>query len=1116
MTWTVDSFLGRIGLWRQKPQESGSRVIVLDGAASDSQSGLTVNLTSTTELDDAGRPSDLTMQYWRHLPHGQSLSQSLIRMSFSPAGEDSRSIQPDEIWVQAVKVFDRARGDSLDDPETRKNVSRVLESVNRLNTHLREKGPVENTAKILDECYIKDVIKESVVVRGLNAKKGGFDFSLSGHFLKMAGQKSGALLTMKNMDRDRLRSVLGFRRNTLEPDKDFSASREVHATNPQSGVAYAAGVRLEESADRLMMELYIRPEDAPADIDPKAVPDLVRLEFMRDGDDHTWRAVDARFMGEKIEPGDLQGTLRLIGIAQACNRQLADWKYPSFMDKAAEFDLLDMVSPLSLPPSLEKQGGEFLYGSLHGTGFEKKIENFGDQIGIAGLFLHRGTKPDGRVSTAGVAVDFPFAAGGADSNYDGAIPDYLPFWKDIKAFCITHDHFDHCDGLPFYAAKGLMKDKTVYCTDRVKYFLDKKMDSLRVPRTHRPKISIVKGAGAIPVTDEDGVVRLWIQHEENATIHSALCTPYLVSACYGDDHYKGSALVYGDSRGLTSRAVEFFKSGTRLLPEQAKASGRTVTPEKVNRDITMALHDLTAVRYEGHSPEPAEVEENLNTAMGWFADKGVLMSPISTNNAEYTAALNVASRTGRNVTAVGRNAELRLSCMNMFGVLPDINLRSVEIDPMKDRKKQKVDRLIPETVMKDYLAALKADKNIGADESEESRERKIQKAHEERLKDYRGKLPPDQRTHEDDVNYYMLKSLLERGKIVFENDVNGYFMWKAVMDRQQSSSLRAGRTSTMARDFRQDPKSLMIFVTGTQGNAEEKQSTLQKFANFFSLLDADESVRNTGFRVKAEDYVVVITQPAIPGNEAGQESLINDLVRSRGITVVGAFLNGFKIYNPGARREVIAGDLERRGWRHEFDSQGNIRVYGHPIHVHGHGFRQDLVNIARSVPAEFHEAHHVPDHDSYDIFRALMAEKRMKHSGARPDDFQFFRIDANAPTDTQKFEKAAQINPSYILIRQVRKYGQMYGGFMEWMRATLLRREGHNREDGLAVRTENDGAFRRVTAQIDWESVSNPAKRDIYARERKLGPSRVDRDSGWRRPHSRPIFSAPLPEPEAA
>lgn len=1139
MKFKSADFLRLIGLASRQTALDTKKPVLLTGAATDPQTGLIVSLASSTKFDAKGNFSDIKVKYWRQLPYGESRNQNIISIKMKPCrGKDEAEVG--EIWVQSSCVYDSKRDDDSD-PEVRKRVNRVLEGVNRLNTNLRKKGPVEDTAKILDQCYFDQVIGENMTIRGLK-KEGGFDFSLSPYFMKQVAQGQGLKLT--HLDLNMLKTVLGFRINTLEQDKDFSEGDFVYTTDPQSGVTYEAGVDFKEHKNGdVAMTMYIDVKNVPDDeVDAKAIPELVKMEFKKEKDG-SYTLKDAAFLGQKVDAGDTETVLRLMGIAQSSNHVFADREYPGFMDSTAEYDLLDMVSPLSTPPALEKKGGEFLYTSLHGSSFEKKIENFGDQIGIADVFLHRGLKEDGSLSSVGVAVDFPFASGGPNSNFDGAVPDYLPFWEDLKAFVITHDHFDHCDGLPYYAKAGLMKEKDVYATKEVKYFLDKKMDFLKVPRRLRPKITIVEDDKPFAVRDEEGNARLWVQGSPNATHHSARCTPYIITGCYGDKHYNGSALVYGDGNGLSEKAVEFFKRGTRDLGKQPG-----VTPELVDRDLTVVLHDPTAIRYEGYAPTMDEVEDIQTEVFSWFSDMGVLLTPISTNDAEYTVGANVAHNTGRDITAVGRNAELRTACKNLFGMLHDFDVSGFKLDPFEEA--QKKDSLIPQDVLNIYFSSLEQDIEVDkvsvtedhmdaaydevdsdpedenyaeqvnqkafqiAYEEEVAKKRRI--AQQKAMKAFKETLEPSERTHEKNVRKFMLDSLFKNGAVVFNNDFNDYLMYKAIIDRKDTASIRATRTSQMAKDFRIDPGRLMIFITGTQGNAEERFSTLQKFSDFFSLLDVDESVRNTGYKINAKNFIAVVTQPPIPGNENGQENLINDLVNKRDITVVGAFMNGFKVYNPKDKLDPILKRLRRLGWNHEVDVEGNIRVYAKPIHVHGHGFREDLLNIAKAAPAEFHECHHIPDHDSYNIFRSLMKDNGRNHSGIQPDDFQVYRINANAATNEDKYKKVAQLNPSYVLVKMARKYGQYFGGWLQLMRATLLRREGNSRSDGLMARTTSDGVYTHKTAQQAWEEVSNPENFEAVARTRKIGPSRVDRGQGKPRHRSRPVWSGIGPKSEVA
>lgn len=1189
MNWAREDTLRRLGL--SGGSRKGNAPVLLTGAATDPKTGLIAALSSETTFDKNKNPSVVSIDYWRHLPYGESLKQDLIRIAFKPVTGKTDEVALDKMWVQSRLVFDSEKGDSLDNTADQKNVNRVLGAVSRLNGLLRDQGPIEDTAKILvSESHLDQVIGEHLTIRGLDPNGGFAPMLLTGTFYRAAnhGYDNGGAppLELSHLDANMLKTVLGFRVNTLEPDKNHIGSRQTSAADSESGVGYRSGVTLREDGDTIEVTFNTEPEAVPSGLAPKAIPTFLKFSFKKTGDD-TWQLQESVFDDQKEDSSDISTVAKMIGMAQAANRDLASWKYPALMDHIAKYDMLDRISQLPAPPPLEK-GGEMLYVSLHGSGHEKRIENFGDQIGIAALFLQRGTDKDGYVDSVGMAVDFPFATGGPTSGYDGAVPDYLPFWNDIKAFAITHDHFDHAGGFAYYARMKLLKDKTVYATDRVKRSLEESMNNMNVPREYRPKIIPLKQEGATPIKDDNGNVRFWLQYSPNATKHSALTTPYIVTGCYNDEHYNASAVVYGDSRGIKAKNVPFFQTGTRALPELAKEHGLTVTPAKVDRDITLALHDVTAVRYEGSSPDPEEVEENLGKVVDLFKGKGVLMDPISTNHAEYVADLNIAHKTGRNVTAVGANAERRLSSLNLFGVDPDINLRDIKIDPKEERTKAEADRLIPSDILEDYFAmvdqigdvkkSIKLEeydvekwsetekvawdnklaqlrKDMFGDKAEDqlsgrekgkferakeqmwedfsledipqegwTREQRsfynseIERVHDEIATKVMEKLPPERRGHENNTREYIWDSLVKYGTVQFENDINGYFMWKAITEKQDTASLRATRGTKMAQGWRTgDPGSLMIFVTGTQGTTEEKFSTLRKFQDAFSLLDADPAVRNTGYKIKAEDYVVIMSQPAIPGNDASQAQMIRDLVRSRDVTVVNAFMNGFIVYNPKDKKDELVRNFRQMGWNPELDLDGNIHIHSHPIHVHGHGFKKDLLQVAQSVHAEVNTAHHIPDRDSYSLFRDLMKKNNMTYSDQEPDDFKVFRVDANQEEMQDKLEHVTNINPSYILVRMVRKYGQFFGGALEWARTTMLRREGYNRSDGLHANSASDGTYTKSTARAAWEAISNPDKRDdsleAMRRNRKLGPSPVDRQPDVA-PRSRPMLGSDNALPE--
>lgn len=1067
MVWDMNYFLQRVGLWqhhnRQAVQEAK-----LNGAAFDPKTSFMCAIDSKLQQIPDNK-LQLDIDYWRRLPYGKTHHQPLISMTMQ---QDGGKVEPQEIWVQSTCVFDASRGDNLHDADTRKKVNRVLEAIGRLNNHLRETASAKEALKILSDCHLDQVIGEDLALRGLT-KDGQFQSSVTPYFANQTQLQTQRIILPRTSD-DVLDAILGLRHNTLDLNHQHIGSRSLYATDPQSGVTYESRIDISDVDDSKRITLHAEAMDVLGDASAN-LPRFLDISLTRqDGD---WQLASCSFMGQAVVDNATQ--VKLLGLLQKANQDFAAGRYPRFMDSLAELDLLHLIHPFATPPKLN-EGGEMLYMSLHGSGHEKVIEHYGDQIGIAALFMHRGLRDDDTVSQCAVAVDIPFASGNTNSNYDGAIPDYVPYLQHINAIVITHDHFDHIAGAPYLAAKGLLKGKTIHCTPEVKYFLKRSMDELGVPSTIRPYVLELEGEGKIQIKDTDGNTRFWVQYAANATNHSARCTPYVITGCVNDDHYNGTALVYGDAVSLSDDGIAFIKNAQNRLADEIASTNPTLR----KMGLTLALNDVTAVRNAGHAPLEEDVEANMREVFSWFEDKGALLNPFSTNAAEYRIGLRTAAATGRNVTAVGANAEKRMTILNLFGVDHTANLAAKVLSEDE----------IPVDVLHDY-----------------------QLYKNPHLQDEPVDFTRYTHAAETDTKAYMFNRLRDKGEVGFDDNTNGYLMWQAIQMGQEFAVEHATRKSNKARDFRAHPEKMLIFVTGNQGTVQERFSTIQKFANGFSLLDADEEHRPTGYKISAADFFYCNTQPAIPGNDDAQIMLQDELARARNIEMVTASFQGFRLANLQAdRQEQILRRLTQLGWEHKIDAENNIHVYGRPIHFHGHGFREDLRQTVRVIPARFHEAHHIPDQDSYFIFRQMLDKDGINHSGQQPNDFQVMRIDAHAEDNTSAFRKVAKLNPSYVLINVIRKYGQFYRGALEMTRATLLRRNGESRADGLCATSANDGAYASVTARRDWETVS--AGRFAVNRQAVLGPGMNERNFGTP-PQSRPIFSSGksnTPEPRRA
>src|SRR6478735_9264311 len=127
MNWAREDTLRRLGL--SGGSRKGNAPVLLTGAATDPKTGLIAALSSETTFDKNKNPSVVAIDYWRHLPYGESLKQNLIRIAFKPVTGKADEVALDKIWVQSRLVFDGEKGDSLANTADQKNVNRVLGAV---------------------------------------------------------------------------------------------------------------------------------------------------------------------------------------------------------------------------------------------------------------------------------------------------------------------------------------------------------------------------------------------------------------------------------------------------------------------------------------------------------------------------------------------------------------------------------------------------------------------------------------------------------------------------------------------------------------------------------------------------------------------------------------------------------------------------------------------------------------------------------------------------------------------------------------------------------------------------------------------------------------------------
>ena len=1073
---------------------------------------------------------------------------------------------PDQIWVGGELFFCRQRGDDPTDPTHIAFINRIIELSRRTKEHLNRKKPTRDIAKVLTGNIsnttpdnILEEITKPIDLSGLD-NKGGFQPSVTSVFFNSVHQ-SDNILQFDYCTLDQLKTILGFSYNTLEPYKNHTGNRTVPGTEMQSGIKYNTGVHydFDPKNNKHSFSLKIEPVGHFDEKEETPPPfDIARIDFIEQKKNN-FILDGASFMQHQINNlSSYEEKLNLIGFFQKTNEYLSRREYPPYRDLAARYRLTDHLNKMHTPPLL-KDGGETLFLAINGSSFEKKVDGFGDGIGGGNMVMHRGVDEDGQISEISAIIDFPYASGDGSTDFDGMNPDYLEWWNSVEAICITHDHYDHAT-VEYYAHQGLLKHKTIYATEAVQEKLKIQMNNLGVRKDIRPQFQTIKGTGAFCLKDKKGNNRLWVQYCEDSTLHSARTTGFMTTGCYNDTHYGETFLFYGDGIDLTPKGWEWVNTGPRALANQNGVS----TQKLQNKEIDAVFHDPTGIRYGGHAPRPKDVEITLRGCLEVLKDKTVIAVPFSTNHLEIQSLINTWNENDnvRNYTFVGSSAENRASILNKFGIEAEIDYTTIKIpyDKLPKRAYRCVVRAIEDSIssIENKYATEKKQKDISQSKALpfyhkllEQAKIAIQNGDERPEFLYKGFLDGENtfsdlidntgnnaekvledlnrikrktRKHlrksqtklltkykedgietENKTRYFMMRSLATHGKVKFlKNNLNSHNMYRAIMAQQAEASLYAGRSSKTALNFRKNPENLGIITTAPTGSAAESFGSLPRFAWSWSLFDTDTSVRNTGYPIDAKDAVFFVMQPAPPGAENAQDKLMQDLVRNRNVTIFCAIKNGFKIYNPKELHGPLTHQFKKLGWNTTFDhTQDQIQVHDQALHIHGHGFYNDVKNLVNKIPAKLHEIIHITDKTSAKTFQEMCHSLGKETSIKEHDDHIAYKF-KNPTGEKPRLEITDHLTQSFWLIRIRRQYGRQYGGIVEMLRAIVMRNKGNKTNDGLDVRTSDEDDYNTMQPSQSWNKWLKPfynnKSNGQSAKQRNMGPAEPQKQKGNNRP----------------
>lgn len=1120
--YSLNNWLYRLGLRRGQGRDAEVKEILLkDGiklsrAGVDPDSGQLIDVFSEASYNDEDGILEYKVGWWRYIPYSEGHANKQYVMSIKGRIADDADIEdvnpniiPEEILIGGQAVFNNTGTDN--DPiyqgkyQAMMNIAWDMGS--RVNNLIRNKEDhVSKIAQIFAGDDGKGNLSRQVfgvapVFRGLDEKTGSFGETPLHLAFANASMVNEKQIKFNNCDDEQLKSLMGFVFNNIDMNGAHIEDFKVPAVDPDSGVTFNTEVKFEIDGNtkHRLFTLAIVPSDIPLGHIPPDPFEVMRLEFSRI-DNETAVLEKAVFMQVPKNNSSMFEVLRKVGYFQEANsKYLAKGNYPPLQDLAIKYRVENDIEEMPTPPSLKTNGGEIVIIPLNGCSMVKKGGLPTDGVGGGTLIMSRGLKENGTISDVSVLHGMPLIPAPDNEDYEAIMADITPWWEKVRYIVIDHDHFDHST-VEYYAQKGFFKTKDgempkeIICTREVKYIIEQRLNN--VADCLRPRFKIVNDIDNIPVKDEDGNIRIWIQSCKNGTRHSAQTSTQIFTGCYNDEKYLESYLFCNDSFSLSEKGKEFVKTGVRGL-----AVEEGVTASKVDKEIDVAFYEPTAITFKGKTTTQNEFKATWRSVMEVLgdADKASIFVPFSTNHEEYQYLIELFNEPHimRNYTFVGRNAEIRGSSLNKFGVNPWIDLEKIKIpQTIIDKVMNPVYSVIAES-------ALDPDNKIH-----------LKKAIDNRIAEIREDLSNKGKNPVSSTEIYILKSILKNGEFKFDvsRNLEAYNMYQAIIENgfQDTAVVSAGRGSITAKEFRSNPAGMAVITTGPSGTESEHFASISRYKNYWSLFDANEKIANTGYYMDPINSVICITQPAPPikGAEEAQDQLIKDVVKNRDVTVVASHRNGFKIYNP---KDMINKFIEKFGgnnFEYKYDAINNeITVYNQPAHIHGHGCRDDVKEQIASVPARTHEVLHIPSPAHHKEFVEVVNELGKHTSIMDPDDHVMRKFEIDEKTGMPSMPIKAYLQQSFMTLRLFYQFGKPWRPLVEMKRHVVPRADGTTRRSGLSIR-KGDGEFENKNAILNFNSAVNLESNTDYIdyKARRNNPSKVDQRPEGQRPLGRMAF----------
>lgn len=326
-----------------------------------------------------------------------------------------------------------------------------------------------------------------------------------------------------------------------------------------------------------------------------------------------------------------------------------------------------------------------------------------------------------------------------------------------------------------------------------------------------------------------------------------------------------------------------------------------------------------------------------------------------------------------------------------------------------------------------------------------------------------------------------------------------YLKWYAEQQGCGPVDFSGRNSQKVEKWFKQKPGNIIAFLSGSQGNPVEKESVTYRLSEGISYFDADPVTSTTARPADMNDWAIIVSQGAIPGNQKYQKRMIRKLA-SRGAVVFESFDDCVRVHNYAKIEKKLLAFMESRGIT-PIKEADTIVLNNFSIHASGHGRNGDFRLWLKKLKAKFFGLHHADDMESVQVAYETIEQEDKKHPG------RIFFNGEEVQIGTDFVLAIGKTHTSVVLTREIAEEGKHYNKRLEASR--VINYDDRSPHHDLGLRSQANAIFETHFGVEDIEKVRG---KETSSNDQMWSETSVRSENCHAKPkrqNLRPVYMAP-------